>query len=220
MEIDMATARKTSDADRIVELYGRSVPAYSRADVVRLLGISHSELEEAIGRGDVTPERDDTGSEVIAWGDVALLARNQWTSRMVEAALGVGATDVIPFLNQHRLIRVSLPIYLIRLLDYIAHSESEMHRVPRNASDVLERVLHDLANTTDITEVAAEIRGFREALAYPYYTPRRAGVLWWRCRYCNVVIAEATREVCRACERRHEPDENLNEYGLPQLHEE
>jgi hypothetical protein len=55
---------------------------------------------------------------------------------MIEAALGHQAAEIIPPLNQHRLIRASLPKYLIRLLDQLARQESAVHHVPRNASDI------------------------------------------------------------------------------------
>jgi hypothetical protein len=150
---------------------------------------------------------------------VAALALEEWTPRMIEAALGHEADEVIPLFNQHRLIRVSLPIYLIRLLNYVAESDSAPRHVPRNASDVLERLLHDFANTQDTTAIESEVPGYAQALTYPYFTPRRTGLLWLRCRYCGIAISEPVREVCRTCEAHHEPNEHLGQYGLPELEE-
>lgn len=202
-----------SDKDRIVELYLRREPAYRREDVLRLTTITDADLDRAIADGDVTAEPFRDG-EVFAWADVAHLALERWTPRMVEAALGY-ASDVIPHLNQHRLIRVSLPIYLIRMLDHLARVASVNVNVPRNASDVIEEQLSMLAGSLDPTVMEEHIEGFREALHFPRYTPR--GGAWLRCRYCDVLNDEGAREVCRECTRRHEPDEHLGKYGLPEL---
>jgi hypothetical protein len=207
-----------SDRERIIELFARRQPVYGTAEVVRLLGISEGQLADAIAKGNVGTEANDVGAHVIPWEDVGTLALEEWTPRMIEAALD-GDRDEIPLLNQHRLIRVSLPIYLIRLTDHLARFESATRHVPRNASDIIERILHDFANTHDAAAIDGEIPGFAQALTYPYFTPRRTGLLWLRCRYCGVAISEPVREVCRTCERRHEPNEHLGEYGLPELEE-
>jgi hypothetical protein len=186
---------------------------------VRLLGLSSEQLTKGISGGSVATETNDIGEQVIRWEEVAMLALQDCTPRMIEAALGHDADDVIPLLNQHRLIRVSLPIYQIRLLDHLARFESATRHVPRNASDLLERILHDFANTQNLTAIDTEIHGFATALTYPYFVRRRTGVLCLRCRYCGVSISEPVREVCRKCEARHEPNEHLGEYGLPELEE-
>jgi len=208
-----------SDRERIIELFARRQPVYGTAEVVQLLGISEGQLLDAIATGSVSTEASDTGAQVIRWEDVAILALDAWTPRMIAAALGHDADDVLPPLNQHRLIQVSLPLYLIRLLDQLARAESATRHVPRNASDIIERVLHDLANTQKTTTIDTAIPGFAQALTYPYFTPRNTGLLWLRCRYCGISISEPVREVCRTCEARHEPKEHLGEYGLPELEE-
>lgn len=209
----------SSDASRIIELFARQQPAYGTVDVLRLLGINEAQLASAISEGAVAPEPNEIGASVIPWEDVAALALEEWTPRMIEAALRTEVSDIIPHLNQHRLIRISLPIYLIRLMDYLARFESATRHVPRNASDLIECVLHDFANTQDTVGIDREVHGYAQALTYPYFMPRRTGVLWLRCRYCGVAISEAVREVCRNCERHHEPNEHLGEYGLPELEE-
>lgn len=208
-----------SDRERIAELFARRQPAYGSDDILRLIGISSGQLNGAIDDGVVTPERNDVGTSVISWEDVAHLALDEWTPRMIEAALREESSEVIPLLNQHRLIQISLPIYLIRLLDYQARFESATRHVPRNASDIIERVLREFADGRDTAALDVEIPGFLQALQYPYYTPRPDSISL-RCRYCNTMITEAVREVCRACQRRHEPKEHLGEYGFPELEEE
>jgi len=128
-----------SDSERIVELFARRQPVYGTAEVVQLLGISEAQLLDAIATGSVGTEASETGAQVIPWEDVANLALEEWTPRMIAAALGHDAEDVLPPLNQHRLIQVSLPLYLIRLLDQLARIESATRHVPRNASDIIER---------------------------------------------------------------------------------
>lgn len=209
-----------SDAARIIELFVRRQPTYAPSAMLGLLGISAGQLADAIRKGSVEEHYNEVGAVVIPWEDVATLALQEWTPRMIEAALHGDADDAIPLFNQHRLIRVSLPIYLIRLLNYVAEFESATRHVPRIASDIIERVLRDFAKTQDATVIEAEVLGFTQALTYPYVTPRRTGLRWLRCRYCGIAISEPVREVCRTCERRHEPNEHLGEYGLPELEEE
>lgn len=215
----MRRTAPTTDAARITELFARPEPAYTSAEVVRLLGVSEDQLQDAIAKGAITTEENDAGEIVIAWDDVALLALDEWTPRMIEAALRPTATDVIPLLNQHRLVRVSLPIYLLRLLDHQARFASGTRHVPRNASDIIEQVLHDWANTLSSASINEEITGFAEALAYPTCTPR-TGRNHPRCRYCGTVISQTGCEVCQSCKARHEPNEHQGEYGLPELEEE
>lgn len=96
---------------------------------------------------------------------------------------------------------MSLPIYLIRMLDHLARVASTNVQVPWNASDVIEQQLELLASTLDLDAMEARIEGFREALRYPYYTPRANGP-WLRCRYCDALTEEARgamRGVCREC---------------------
>lgn len=205
-----------SERERIIELFAKRQPAYTRADVMRLLDMSDEEFEQEVARLVFGPEQNDRGMTVFRWEDVAHLALERWTPRMVEAALRIKAWEAVPHLNQHRLIQVSLPLYLIRYLDVRARQESE-NRLPRNASDILERILHEHAEAEeDMHRLDLEIPGFREALRYPYYTPR-AGSIAHRCRYCDITITEAAREVCKACSARHEPKEHLGEYGIPEL---
>jgi hypothetical protein len=200
-----------------VELFAHREPDYTFADVVRLLGISESALQAAIAVGDISTEPNDRGQERIPWEEVAILAFEEWTPRIVDAALSTRADEIIPYLNQHRVIKVSLPIYLIRLMDHLAREESAKHHVPRNASDVIERILHDFATAQDAGTLDLEVRGFAQALAYPFFTPPHVGVGRRHCRYCGIAIKTALLEVCGACQARHEPKEHMDEYGLPEL---
>jgi hypothetical protein len=68
----------------------------------------------------------------------------------------------------------------------------------------------------DLHALDIEIPGLAQALRYPYYTPRMSSILH-RCRYCDMSVTEAAREVCKACSQRHEPKEHLGEYGIPEL---
>lgn len=200
--------------DRIIELYARPQPAYTNAEVMRLLGLNETEFERCVKQLVFGPEPNDRGATVIRWEDVAHLGLEQWTPRMVQAALGNRASEIIPPLNQHVLIRVSLPVYLIRYLDYRARQES-VDFTPRNASDIIEALLHNDADSGEAQTIDMEIPGFVQALRYPYYDA--SGGTFHRCRYCDISITEPARAVCKACEARHEPNEHLGEYGLPGL---
>ena len=170
----------------------------------------------AVDSETVTPELNEADDPVLPWEDVASLALEEWTPRMIEAAVDRELEGVLPGLNLHQRIYVSLPIYLIRLLDHLARAESTTRHVPRNASDILERILHDFANTQDAAAIDAVIPGFAQALTDPYFIPRWTGLLWYRCRYCGIAITKPARIVCRACEARHEPEEPRD---IPELDE-
>ena len=209
-------ATPTTDRERIIALFGERQPTYTRAAVLRLLGMRAEELAALIGSGAVTPEVNEAGDSVIPWEDVASLALEEWTPRMIEAAVDREPEAVLPALNRHQRIEVSLPIYVIRLLDHLARAESATRHVPRNASDILERVLHDFANTHDAAAIDAVIPGFAQALTYPYFIPRWTGLLWHRCRYCGIAITKLARVVCHACEQRHQPEKPRD---IPELDE-
>lgn len=184
-----------TDSSAIRELFLDAHLTYERAQVIALLGISDSDLAAAMTSGVITPSHDDRGTEVILWEDVAHLALEQWTPRMIHAVLG---DDGTPFWNQQRTIRVSLPRHLLRLLDHLAGREAA--GVPRNASDILERILHDFANTLDTT-IHAQLPGFSQALQYPSWPPH-AESAQFGCAYCG---SDADEEVCHGCRERHEP---------------
>src|SRR5436305_12850874 len=99
-----------SDAARIIELFARRQPAYGSDDVLRLIGVSIGQLTGAIDAGAVTLERNDAGASVISWEDVAHLALDEWTPRMIEAAFRDEFCEVSPPRSQHRLLQISLPI--------------------------------------------------------------------------------------------------------------
>jgi len=204
-----------SPRDRIVELYARPQPAYPRTEVLRLLDLSEAAFERCVTQLVCGPEVNDRGTTIIRWEDVAHLALEEWTPRMVQAALQDRAKDIIPPLNQHCLIRISLPVYLIRYLDYRARQAST-NRLPRNASDIIEALLHNDADAGEAPSIDMDIPGFVQALRYPYYDARATNT-FHRCRYCDVTITEPGRAVCQTCTQRHEPNEHLGEYGLPEL---
>lgn len=189
------------DRDRIIELFVKRQPAYAREDVLRLLQISEDEIDVAVAEGSVAPEHNDAGAMVIPWEDVAHLALEHWTPRIIEAALGTAAEEVIPHLNQHRPIQITLPIYLIRYLHHRALQESR-DGIPRNASDIIEALLHNDAGATEPQQLEVDIPGFLAALRYPYYIPTPTSMR--RCRYCDITITEPARAVCTTCEQRHE----------------
>lgn len=203
-------------ADQIRALFLRAQPAYTHAEVLDLLGIAAEILDAAIRDGEITPQPNDCGTTVLLWEDVAHLALEQWTLRMIHIALGTSAAAVIPHLNQHATIRVSLPHYQIRLLDHEARCASEGHRLPRNASDILTTIIEEWLNAQDLTTLEASIPGISQAITFPYYTPRGN---YHRCRYCDVAITELARAVCNACVAHHEPKEHVGEYRLPALEE-
>lgn len=207
------THQAITDRSRIIELFAHPQALYRRADVLRLTRITDDALDRQLASGGVSWEVDENDTLGLPWEDVALLALNEWTPRMIAAALR--EHDITPPLNQHRLIRVSLPIYLIRLLDHRARAASAAHHVPRNASDIIEELL---SFNADDHELHDAIPGFLAALRYPFTTPHTDSHTE-RCRYCDSAIAERSREVCPACTARHEPDEHRGEDGLPELDE-
>ena len=96
MQRNAPRATSPSDRERIIELFAERQPTYTRAAVLRLLGISAEQLAAAVTSGDVTPEVNEAGDSVIPWEDVASLALEEWTPRMIEAAVDRELEEAIP----------------------------------------------------------------------------------------------------------------------------
>lgn len=212
--------RATTDRALIRELFIQRVPLYSFADALRLTHSTQAEIEAAIAAGGIATETFG-GQPVIPWDDVAKLALDRWSPRMVNAALG--STDrltVIPLLNRVQQVEVFLPVYQVRLLHYLAERQRGAFRARLNASDVLERHLLDLAGAVNAEEIELAVPGFRTALHYPYFIPREDDWATAFCWYCGRVSDVPGRQVCTDCHRRHEPRPHLGEDGIPELDEE
>jgi hypothetical protein len=212
--------RGISDRALIRELFIQRVPLYSFTDALRLTRTAQAEVDAAIAAGGITTE-SFSGRPVIPWDDVAGLALDRWTPRMIDGALGsADRLSVVPLLNRLQQIEVFLPVYQIRLLHYLAGIEREQCRAPLNASDVLERHLLDLASAVNADELELAIPGFRAALDYPYFIPREDDRFTAFCWYCGRVSDVPGRQVCTDCHRRHEPRPHLGEDGIPELDQE
>ncbi|HYH05699.1 MAG TPA: hypothetical protein VEK11_01450 [Thermoanaerobaculia bacterium] len=224
-ERDSARREKTpkrgvTDRALIRELFIQRVPLYPVADARRLTRTTQDEIDAAIADGAIATE-EFGGQVVIPWDDVARLALERWTPRMMNGALG--STDrlsVVPLLNRVQQIEVFLPVYQIRLLHYLAETERGQFRARLNASDVLERHLLDLASAVDADELELAVPGFRAALDYPYFIPREDDWFTAFCWYCGRLSDVAGRQVCTDCHRRHEPRPHLGEDGIPELDQE
>lgn len=212
--------RGSSDRALIRELFIQRIPLYSLGDALRLTRSAQAEVDAAIAAGDISTETF-SGRRVIPWDDVAKLALDRWTPRMINGALG--STDrlaVIPLLNRVQQIEVFLPVYQVRLLHYLAEMECGQFRARLNASDVLEQHLLDLAGAVNADELELAIPGFRAALHYPYFVPRESDRFTAFCWYCGRVSDVPGRQVCTDCHRRHEPRPHLGEDGIPELDQE
>jgi hypothetical protein len=212
--------RGISDRALIRELFIQRVPLYSFADALRLTRSAQAEVDAAIAAGDIATETF-SGRLVIPWDDVAKLALDQWTPRMINGALGsTNRLATIPLLNRVQQIEVFLPVYQIRLLHYLAEIERGQFRAPLNASDVLERHLLDLASAVNPDELELAIPGFRAALHYPFFIPRENDRITAFCWYCGRMSDVPGRQVCTDCHRRHEPRPHLDEDSIPELDQE
>jgi hypothetical protein len=196
------------------------VPLYSFADALRLTRTTQAEVDAAIAAGDIATETF-RGRLVIPWDDVARLALDRWTPRMIDGALGsIDRLSVVSLLNRVQQIEVFLPVYQIRLLHFLAEMERGRFRARLNASDVLERHLLDLASAVNADELELAIPGFRAALHYPYFTPREDDWSSAFCWYCGRVSDVPGRQICTNCDGRHEPRPHLEEDGIPELDQE
>src|ERR1700741_5682118 len=102
---DVASPQKTpkraiTDRALIRELFIERVPLYSFTDALRLTRTPLSDVDAAIAAGGIATERYGK-RVVIPWDDVAKLALDRWTPRMINGALG--STDrlaVLPHPNR------------------------------------------------------------------------------------------------------------------------
>jgi hypothetical protein len=216
-----ARSRKTpkggiTDRARIRELFLKRQPYYVFADVLRLTRFSEAELVAALTVQAVTPEII-RGFSVLPWSDVATLALERWTPRMMDAALDMDRLDVIPPLNRVQHMDAFLPLYQIRLLHHLAEKERGAFRARLNVSDVLERRVLDLASSMEISDAEDAIPGFREALRYPYFIPRADDISTAFCRYCGRFSGVPGRQMCDDCIGRHEPKPHMGAHGVPEL---
>jgi hypothetical protein len=209
-------AQPTSDRSLIRELFVLRQPHYLLADALRLTRTTRADLDAAAASGIVRPETFATES-VLPWDDVAALAQERWTPRMIDGALDIDRIGVIPPLNRVYHVDAFLPLYQIRLLHYLAETQRGGIRARLNASDILERQLLDLANTLDAAEVDAAIPGFSTALHYPAFIPRDDDWATAFCRYCGRLSGVPGREMCADCLERHEPKSHLGKHGIPEL---
>ena len=218
--VDKTPKRGTSDRALIRELFIRRIPLYTFAEALRLTRMTQAEVDEAVAGGDITTETFG-GQLVVSWDDVARLAHDRWTPRMINGALGsADRLRVVPLLNRVQQVEVFLPVYQIRLLHYLAEVERGHFRARLNASDVLERHLLDLASSMNVDVLELAIPGFRAALDYPYFIPRDDDWATAFCWYCGRVSDVPGRQVCTDCHRRHEPRPHLGEDGIPELDQE
>jgi hypothetical protein len=155
-----------TDKFLIIELFAERRPHYGHDDVLRLTHSSEAEIAAAVETGDLQPYRKD-GQLRYGWEEVATFALRRWTPRMISEALGTAYESAVPALNRLKVIRLELPLYQIRMLHRLAEAERDGFRSSLNASDVVEQLLVDLANSVDADEMEEAIPGFRAALQYP-----------------------------------------------------
>jgi hypothetical protein len=208
----------TTDRSRIIELFAKRKPFYALADVLRLTRSSDEEVNAAVNAGALDP-RSEGAVLLFTWEDVAILALRRWTPRMIDAALGP-VTSAVPRLNRVKHIDVHLPLYQIRMLHVLADTERAGFRGRLNASDIIERLLLDLASSVGADAMDEAIPGFRAALQFPYFVQRDDDWATAFCRFCGRLSGEAGREMCDDCKQRHEPRMHVGEHGVPELDEE
>jgi hypothetical protein len=202
----MLTTQRTPDIARtdrflIIELFAKRKLWYAHAEVARLTRTRDDEIATAVREGELTPITK--GTDVIyAWEDVAMFALRRWTPRMIAAALDAHG-NAVPSLNRTKRIHIELPLYQIRMLHVLADASDGSLRGRLNASDIIERALHDLAECA-ADEMEAAIPGFRTAQQYPYLIPCDDDTATNGCCFCGDPT-DASRASCNECKDRHEP---------------
>jgi hypothetical protein len=186
------SAPSDDDSTLIFELFAKRQESYAAVDVLRLTGTSKARLAQVV-------EEEKLRHGELEWEDAAELALERWTPRMLHTVLA----DLLPPLNRTALIPVELPVHQIRVLHALAISSTRRGNPPLNASDVLERAIHQYLVPEYFETVRAAAPEIKAAAEFPLFRamPR---LLRPACRYCGALI-RVDKEACTACVVLHEP---------------
>lgn len=124
--------RKWTDVRRILTLFSRPKPTYSRDEVLTLTRTESEELDRLCALHDIRPTGDR-----LDWEDVAFLAvEERWSVRRIASVLQHHRRRV-PIMNRLVTLQVQLPVYQVYLLKAEAHRHTEDHQTPWTISDTL-----------------------------------------------------------------------------------
>jgi hypothetical protein len=189
-----------SDDDRalIAELFVDPQRRYAQADAIRLTRTSEAQLRLLMEEHALERFHQRSWNRLL-WEEVALLALDRWTPRMINAVVG----DFLPPLNQTVVIPAELPVYQLRALHRRAVSSTRAGTPPRNASDMIEEVLHQYLVPEYLEDASAQLPGFHAAAEFPLFGqgPRPLHPL---CRYCGGAV-RVDKAACASCSALHEP---------------
>jgi hypothetical protein len=156
----------SSDHARIRAVFLDRRDTYSTPAAALLTGLDRADLLDRIRTGEIDSVPRVTHR--IPWDDVALLLMERVPLATIYDALGDHADEVLPSLLRLEPLDVRLPVYAIRMLEWIAKLDGV------TVEQYLHRELFDLLETLWRTHPEVdETPGVAEALFFPDLPPRR-----------------------------------------------
>jgi len=144
--------RNWTDVRRILSLFSRPKPAYTRADVLTLTRTESDDLDRLCAVHDIRPDGD-----LFAWEDVAFLAiEERWPIRRIASVLQRHRRPVPPP-NRLVTLHVQLPLHQVHTLKQEANRLTAQRRTPWTLSDTLTLALSSwIASQPDLPTAIAQ----------------------------------------------------------------
>ena len=151
---------KPEERERIRDLFLSPCNSYPAAEAARLTDGDADALLQRIETG----ELDAQQCYVLERREVLHLGLERWPLETIYQALGHDAEGILPPLLRPEELRVGVPAYAIRVLEYAAS------KAATTTEEVLRELLHDYAlSMRDNAEENDEaIPGLAEALFFPH----------------------------------------------------
>lgn len=150
---------------RLRRIFLQKRPSYSPTEAAKVLGMPRPQVVGMIDAREVDAEPKVTTTYRLPWLSVAEVAMQRYSVDDLIAALGKQAANVVPpLLFPSDPIQVTLPLYLVRLLEYLAAYEKVT--VDEALASLLRAYTEELSLPTP-QQIEEAIPGFHAAFMFP-----------------------------------------------------